>query len=80
MVKLRPIVAFIETWLKMRQRVFVQRAKHFQSKSKTLILIMLTLKWLLWAEIFIWHKLDQCNYIGVIVKAKLKNNKKKLKN
>ena len=41
---------------------------------------MLTLKWFLWAEIFIWHKLDQCNYIGVIVKAKLKNNKKKLKN
>ena len=36
------------------------------------MLITLTFDRFLLAGLFIWHKLDKCNYVGAFVKAKLK--------
>ena len=71
-IQLPSVVVFIETWHEKHDKYLFRGSKHFQRKSKKLMLTTLPLNMFLSAGLFIWRKLDQCNLIGAITEAKSK--------
>ena len=71
-IQLPSVVVFIETWHEKHDKYLFRGSKHFQRKSKKLMLTTLPLNMFLLAGLFIWRKLDQCNLIGAITEAKSK--------
>ena len=56
--------------MKTGQQAPVQRVKTFSKQILNANVNNATLNWFLLAGLFIWRKLDQCNYTGAIVKVK----------
>ena len=56
--------------MKTGQQAPAQRVKTFSKQILNANVNNATLNWFLLAGLFIWRKLDQCNYTGAIVKVK----------